>query len=117
MMREVVTPQIWSDGEMQSGQATRISMLAEGGLCGMLAAADLIHAPIPTLIGDLLIDPLTLFPTNETWLSVERLDVLIDVPDMPSLIGATFALQAVGATIGHPCRLGSAIRLEVTGPD
>jgi hypothetical protein len=116
LMREVVTPQIWSDLEMQSGQSTRISMVAEGGLCGMFAAADLSPWPLPTLIGELLVDPLTLFPTNETVLTVERLDVLIEVPDLTSLIGASFALQAVGATIEHPCRLGSAIRFEVAAP-
>ena len=111
--RQVVTPQIWSEVDLQLGAVVRVSLIAESGLCGVLAASDLVPVPLPTLIGDLLLDPTSAFPVTQTVLHGDRLDLWIAVPDQETFVGSAFALQGVGATVASPFRLGSALRLTV----
>lgn len=113
LLHEVVTPQLWSEVQLQLGAVVRISLLAANGFCGLIASSDLLPTPLPTLIGDLLVDPMTAFPLIEGMVTNDRLDVWIHVPDQESLVGAAFALQGAGATVAAPFRLGSAIRLTV----
>ena len=112
---EVLTPQVWTELKLQLGVTSRVSLTAENGLCGLIGATDLAPFPLQTIIGELLVDPVSAFPMAETVLTTQRLDVMITVPSQESLVGMTFALQGVGPTAGEPFLLGSAVRLQV-GP-
>lgn len=105
-------PQTWADGPMRIGRQTRVSVAAEDGFAGLIAASA-TSQPIPTFIGPLLLDPTTAYLIVETYIVGERLDVTITVPNVPSLIGTTLAVQGAGATVRDPIRLGSALSFTI----
>ena len=109
---ETVVPQSWASSNLTIGTQTRISIAAESGFAGLLAAAS-IAQPLPTVIGSLLLDPASMFLVTDTYIPGERLDVILSVPPLPQLIGATFAVQGAGATITDPFLLGSAITFVI----
>jgi len=107
-----VVPQCWADSTLKIGTQTRISVAAEAGYAGLIAASS-TSLPIPTFIGTLLLDPASAFSVAEGFMVTERFDLVITVPPAPQLIGATIAFQGAGATINAVFRLGSAITLVI----
>lgn len=114
LLREVITPQVWAEAQLALGLTVRVSLLGNSsGIFGLVAASDLVTMPLPTWIGDLLVDPVTAFPLNLTMVSSDRLDISISVPDVTTVLGSVFALQGAGPGAASPFWLGSAIRLSV----
>jgi dienelactone hydrolase len=111
---DTVVPQSWASAALTIGGQTRVSVAAEDGYAGLIAAAT-ISAPTSTMVGTLLLDPATAFSLAETFIVGERLDVIISVPNAPALVGSPFAVQGGGATLTNPFRLGSALSFEIEG--
>ena len=109
----VVTPQLWADSELAIGQTTRISLAAEAGFAGLLAASGTAPVPLPTFIGSLLLDPPSTYALSQQPLLSQRYDEIITVPNDPSLVGVTLAMQGAGTTTNEPLLLGSAMRFRL----
>lgn len=110
---QVTEPQLWAEAPLQLGQTVRISLAAEVGLGGILAAPSL-GSGLATSLGLLRLDPVTCF----TWATgmatpQHRLDVMLSVPNDPNLVGATIAFQGIGGAVSHPLLLGSATSLRI----
>ncbi|HEX5054351.1 MAG TPA: hypothetical protein VFZ65_21410 [Planctomycetota bacterium] len=113
LSQEVSVPQVWAAGPLQIGVTTRLSVIAEPGLAGILAAFSL-GPGIPTSIGVLNLDPLSAFTLAAMPVdSHNRLDAFVQIPNVPALVGLPIALQAVGATALSPLWLGSTLQLSV----
>ncbi len=110
--RQMVVPQTWSDGDLRVGSQTRISIAAEAGFAGLIVASS-VALPTQTSVGSLLLDPSSAVPLVETLIVGNRLDVMIAVPALSQLVGASFAIQGGGATINEPFKLGSAISFTI----
>jgi dienelactone hydrolase len=109
-----VVPQSWASGSLKVGGQTRVSIAAEPGFAGLLAANS-TSLPTSTMIGTLLLDPASTFSVAQGFIVGERFDVMLSVPQLPQLLGTSFAVQGAGATINEPCRLGSAITFVIGG--
>ena len=109
---DAAVPQTWASSDLTIGMTTRVSVAAENGFAGLLAAHTTSVA-FPTLWGPLLLDPTSAFSIAESYIVGERLDVFLTVPNTPGLVGVTFAVQGAGATISSGFRLGSAIKFVI----
>lgn len=110
---QVAEPRLWAAGRLVPGRSVRISLVAEAGPVGILAAPTSGWS-IPTSIGTLQLDPSAVF----TWVvgvaqRDRRIDASLTVPNNPNLVGVTIALQGVGATNALPILLGSAAQFVV----
>ncbi|MFO1050589.1 MAG: hypothetical protein U1F36_00075 [Planctomycetota bacterium] len=109
----IETSEVWPAAAIRSGAQTRISVAAEPGPCGVLAAA--AFGSLPTPFGELRLDPGSLFVAFTGSASAERrFDATLSLPADPSLIGARLPVQAFGATRAASSALGSATELVVT---
>lgn len=112
--QEFATTQVWIDGPLQPGAAVRASAGMEPGIGGIAAAFALPIAPLPTPLGDLLLDPATAFVLQAGAIGSERrLDAPFALPGDPTLVGAPLGLQALGPTRTQALWLGRAIGLVV----
>jgi len=109
---DAAVPQSWASGDLAIGTQTRISVAAENGFSGLLAAQSTSN-PMTTSYGPLLLDPSSAFSVVETYIAGERLDVMLTVPNSPVLVGTTFAVQGAGATIHSVFQLGSAVSFVI----
>lgn len=109
---DAAVPQSWADGDLRIGQQTRISVAAEAGFAGLLAAPA-TGSGTATSFGTLLLDPALAFSVVETYIPNERLDVILTVPNSYELVGTNFAVQGAGPTITDPFLLGSAISFTI----
>ncbi|MEO6595336.1 MAG: hypothetical protein ABIP94_11335 [Planctomycetota bacterium] len=113
LSQEVAVPQVWADSELHVGVASRLSVIAQPGLAGLLAA----FAPgpgIPTPLGILALDPATAFTLAAMPVGVhQRFDVMVQIPNQPSLVGLPLVLQAIGATPIALLWLGSTLHMSV----
>lgn len=109
---DAAVPQTWASSDLTIGMTTRVSVAAENGFAGLLAAHTTSVA-LPTLWGPLLLDPTSAFSIAESYIVGERLDVFLTVPNTPGLVGVTFAVQGAGATINNGFRFGSAINFVI----
>lgn len=109
---DAAVPQSWASGALEIGTTTRISVAAEDGFAGLLAA-QATSLPVATSFGPLLLDSASAFSVVETYIVGERLDVLLTVPNTPLLVGTTFAVQGAGATINSVFQLGSAVSFVI----
>lgn len=109
----VAEPQLWAQAPLTLGQTVRISMAAEIGVGGILAAPSL-GTGTPTSLGVLRLDPVSCF-TWATGVATQqhRIDVMLVVPNDPNLVGATIAFQGVGGAVNFPLLLGSAESLRI----
>ncbi len=114
LSQQVTTPQIWAESPLRISGRTRLSVAAEEGLGGVLAALSM-GPGVFTSIGLLMLDPATAFTLaiGYTEPNTGRIDALIELPNMTALIGLPVALQAVGVASNNPLLLGSAIMLTV----
>ncbi|MGA1523464.1 MAG: hypothetical protein ACO4CZ_05800 [Planctomycetota bacterium] len=109
---EIEEPDVWPDDTLLLGTRRRLSVGAEPGLCGILAAPAFAQAPIQTAFGVLLLDPAGLeLAWSGTAGSDRRFDVVIDVPTDPALGGVTVPVQAFGASRDAGLVLGAATGL------
>lgn len=109
---DAAVPQSWSDGPLRLGTSTRISVAAEAGFAGLLAAQATASATV-TSFGPLLLDPASAFSIVETYIPGERLDVVLTVPNSLELLGTSFAVQGAGPTVNSVFQLGSAISFVI----
>jgi len=109
---DAAVPQSWADGPLRIGTSTRISVAAEAGFAGLLAAQTTATATT-TSFGPLLLDPASAFSVVETYIPGERLDVILTVPNTLELVGTNFAVQGAGPTVNSLFQLGSAISFEI----
>ena len=109
---ESVVPQSWVADDLRIGMTTRVSVAAEAGFAGLIMA-DSIASPMATLVGTLLLDSASVFPVAEAFILGERLDVIITVPMIQELVGASFAVQGGGATLNSAFILGSATTFTI----
>jgi dienelactone hydrolase len=105
-------PQAWADSEMQVGKSTRISVALEGGYGGLLGA-DAMSTPLATALGPLRVNPASAFTMAQLPMTTERLDVTVNVPNLPALVGMKFAVQGGGTTVFSQFYLGSALLFEI----
>ena len=112
LVMDAAVPQSWASGGLSIGAQTRISVAAENGFAGLLAA-QATALPTTTSYGPLLLDPASAFSVTETYIAGERLDVMLTVPNTSELIGTSFAVQGAGATINSLFKLGSAINFVI----
>jgi hypothetical protein len=111
--QQIAQPQIWVGEPARIGRRVRISVAAEEGLGGVLAAFSFGPGTL-TPLGTLLLDSATAFTLATGDADRERrIDASFQVPNNPALVGFTIALQAVGAAASSPLLLGSAIPLTV----
>ncbi|MGB3966783.1 MAG: hypothetical protein WBO45_08630 [Planctomycetota bacterium] len=111
--QQVVEPRVWAAGPFEINRTNRISVAAEEGLGGVLAALS-TGAGTLTSVGILLLDPMTAF----SWASgnadrMRRIDAFLYTPNNPALIGSSVAFQAIGPTTLNTLRLGSAAQFVV----
>jgi len=113
LSQEITKPQIWAAQSLQIGKGTRLSVAAEEGLGGIIAASSLSPG-YSTPIGTLMLDVNTAFllATGRAR-AARRIDVNVSVPNVVPMIGLSIALQAYGATSTQPLQLGSTIVLTV----
>ncbi len=110
---EVATPQVWLAAPLSLGATTRLSVAAEPGLGGVLAAFS-SAGPVPTPIGDLRLDPATAFvAVLGVAGAARRIDGQATVPNDPAFLGLRIAMQAVGIGRGSTLTLGNAIETFV----
>jgi hypothetical protein len=113
LSQEIATPQIWAAHPLQIGMGTRLSVAAEEGPGGIIAASALGPA-CSTPIGTLGLDATTAFILATGRARAERrIDVNVSVPNLVPMIGLSVALQAFGATSSQQLQLGSTIVLTV----
>jgi dienelactone hydrolase len=110
---EVAEPRLWASGPFTRGRTVRVSLAAEEGLGGILAALS-ASTGTPTSVGTLLLDPASAF----TWTSGAvsrsgRLDAYLWTPSSPLLLGTTVAFQAIGASTQTSLVLGSVAQFVV----
>lgn len=111
--QQVARPQVWVAEPLRLGRRVRISVAAEPGLGGVLAALSL-GPPTLTAVGTLLLDSGTAFTLATGDADRERrIDASFQVPNNPALIGFPLALQAVGRSATEPLVLGTAIALTI----
>jgi pimeloyl-ACP methyl ester carboxylesterase len=113
LSQRIAAPQVWLAEPLRIGSRARLSVAAERGPGGMLAALALAP-PTPTPIGNLLLDSGTTF-TLATGVArrERRIDAIVDVPKNLALVGLGIAVQAFGASASSPLTFGAAIELVV----
>jgi drug/metabolite transporter (DMT)-like permease len=72
-----------------------------------------VALPTSTLVGTLLLDSASAFTVAEAFIMGERFDVIITVPMIQELVGASFAVQGGGATLNSAFILGSATTFTI----
>lgn len=108
LSQAIEAPQVWAVDVLRVGTTTRLSIAAEPGLGGALAAFALA-APSPTPIGDLRLDAGSVFVAVVGVAGVERrIDGAVGIPNDPGFVGLQIALQAVGSTTSASLWLGGA---------
>ena len=113
LAQSVVVPQQWGAESLRLGTVARISVGAEPGEAGIVAA-DYLSLPFPTLYGALLVNPATASIWTVGSVGQERrFDAWLDVPNQSSLVGMPVALQSFSSPVGQPITLGTAIQLQV----
>ncbi len=106
--------QLWTDTPLAIGRSTRVSVAAEPGLAGV-AAALALAPPTPTPVGDLRIEAASAFLALVGVAGAERrFDGQTAVPNDPTFLGFSLALQAFGVTTSGALGLGSAVLLTVS---
>lgn len=106
-------PQVWTWPALQVGVTARLSVAAEPGPGGVLAAPALAPAT-PTPFGDLLLTGAEAFVAVVGVADAgRRIDGGVAVPNDPVFAGLTLALQAFGAAVGRPLALGNAVAVTV----
>jgi hypothetical protein len=114
MMQQIVEPRIWASGPLSIGSTVRMSVAAEPGVCGILAAAELVSG-VPTAFGTLQLDAASLIRWSTGIVArPRRHDAWLTVPFDLSLIGTKMAFQAIGASTESPFQLGSAAEFVIT---
>jgi pimeloyl-ACP methyl ester carboxylesterase len=109
---EIETPEVWPAAPVRTGTANRISVAAEPGPCGVLAA--LSFGSTPTPFGELKLGIGSVFVACAGNASAERrFDWTFTLPSDPALIGARLPVQAYGAGRAAAFALGSATELVV----
>lgn len=107
-----VVPQAWVASELRIGMTSRVSVVAESGLAGLIMANS-VALPTSTLVGTLLLDSASAFTVAEAFIMGERFDVIITVPMIQELVGVSFAVQGGGATLNSAFSLGSAATFTI----
>ena len=105
-------PQVWSDSPLRIGHTARLSLVLEGGWGGMLGASA-FGPPQSTMLGTLLLDQNSAFTLEECPVVGQRLDVNLTVPNIPALVGSSFAVQGAGSSVCSPFTLGSALGFQI----
>jgi len=109
----VAEPMLWAEARPRIGRSTRISLAAEFGPGGILAAPSL-GTTMPTAFGLFRLDASSTYVwTTGLVAAANRLDMTLTVPADPTLVGATLALQALGGATQQPLLLGSAAMLRI----
>lgn len=111
--RQAALPQAWADSLMRIGTPTRLSFTSEDGFGAMVASLGGVATPIATVLGDLVLDPSSMFTITETIVTGQQLDVLMVLPYDASLVGLTFSLQGIGTTPSQQLRLGSPMTMTI----
>jgi pimeloyl-ACP methyl ester carboxylesterase len=112
LFAEVETPELWPAAPIRTATANRISVAAEPGACGVLAAPTFGSTPTP--FGELRLDAASAFLAFAGTASAERrFDATLVLPADPSLIGARLPAQAFGPSRDAAFELGSATELAV----
>ena len=109
----VEAPTLWTAGNAALGQTITMHVASEPGPV-VLAAGNGLAAPLPTPLGDLLLDPGALLTS---WLSQVGADRYssepLAIPSDPSLVGFQLALQALGTGTGAGPALSGAVVVTV----
>lgn len=109
---QVRAPELWRVGAPRVGTTVRLSAAGEPGLAILLLAAG--RANLPTPIGDLLLDPLTLVALPPLAVDATRTATLsLLIPAEPGLAGAVVPAQIAAPTRDAPIRLGRALDLRI----
>jgi hypothetical protein len=104
---QVRTPELWRASTARVGSPLRMGLAGEPGAAVVLLAAG--RANLPTPIGDLLLDPLTLVLLPALALDATRTASLtLPIPGEPGLGGATVSFQVAAPTRDAAVRLGRA---------
>jgi len=111
--RQAALPQAWADSLMRIGTPTRLSFTSEDGFGAMVASLGGVATPIATVLGELVLDPGSMFTITETIITGQQLDVLMVLPYDASLVGLTFSLQGIGTTPTQQLRLGSPLTITI----
>lgn len=107
--------QVWAADRLVLGATVRASAGLEPGIGGIAAAFGPQIPPLPTLLGELRIDPLTAFVLQAAAVDgTRRFDALLVIPLDPTLVGAAISLQAFGSELPDPVGLGSALTLIIS---
>jgi dienelactone hydrolase len=111
----VVESRIWPAAPPRIGQLTRVSVAAASGSLAILVA-DGLTTGLPTVYGTLLLDPAVAFAWAIGSASRgRRMDAVLAVPNAPSLIGLSMAMQPLAPTSSAAIRFGDATAF-VVGP-
>ena len=111
----VVESRIWLAAPPRIGQLTRVSVAAASGSLAILVA-DALTTGLPTVYGTLLLDPAVAFAWAIGSASRgRRMDAVLAVPNAPSLIGLSMAMQPLAPTSSAAIRFGDATAF-VVGP-
>ncbi len=106
------TPDLWRVDAPRLGTTVRLLGAGEPGAAVVLLAAG--RANLPTPIGDLLLDPLTLVVLPAIAIDGTRTATLaLPIPPEPGLAGVTVAFQVAAPTRDAPIRLGRAIDMLI----
>lgn len=105
-------PQAWSDSPLTIGGVTELHVASEPGLVAIAAASSMAPAT-QTPFGELRIDSATSFLLGVGFVVTDPWRIALQVPNDPQLVGASFAMQCIGATTTAPLLLGSAIAFTV----
>ena len=113
LSQEIAKPQIWAAHPLQIGRGTRLSVAAEQGPGGIIAASA-VGPGCSTPLGTLMLDATTAFILATGRARADRrIDVHVSVPNLVPLIGLSVAFQAFGVTSSQQLQLGSTMVLTV----
>lgn len=113
LQREALIPQMWTDARFRLGTSTRVSIAIEGAFAGLFASPAAI-APFPTGIGDLEIDPTLAFSLGIGFSNPDqRVDLVVNIPNDPLLLGTDVAMQSLGETPVGVVKLSNPVFLPI----
>jgi len=109
----IESPDLFVAGEVALGQTATVHVASEpGGV--LVAAADAVAPPVPTPFGDLQLATSTAFVAFVNLAGGTRFTTdQLPVPNVPALVGASLALQAIGNGVSAGPRFTRPVTLVV----
>ncbi len=109
----IESPDLFVSGELALGQSAGLHVASEPGVV-LIAAADATASPVATPFGDLWLSAATAFVAYVNLAGASRFTTdSLSVPNVPALVGASIALQAIGEGTGAGPRLTRPVTLVV----